>query len=261
MAADYIFSNCTTTWSPRECGLCIAKIRTPSRQGHARAFEKTQRTACKHLWTASELWIADLRERGPQVPVDGSQPWPVGIPAQDRQLAVQSQVLHSVTHVKRGQTILLPKSLDEPGLVWQDWPMPRQLRIEYAGAIYHVMSRGDRRKAIFLDDVDRQDFLKTLAETCQKTSFVRATGAPSFRGLAEGERVGEGGGAGRPGTQPAGVGGGGFAAKAQGRLSQSRARGPPEARDDADHRPNRPAPANGEPEHPEQPSPPVEENK
>jgi len=32
--------------------------------------------------------------------------------------------------------------------------MPRQLRIEYAGAIYHVMSRGARRKAIFLDDVE-----------------------------------------------------------------------------------------------------------
>jgi REP element-mobilizing transposase RayT len=49
--------------------------------------------------------------------------------------------------------------------------MPRQLRIEYAGAIYHVLSRGDRKRAIFLDDVDRQDFLKTLAETCQKTGF------------------------------------------------------------------------------------------
>ena len=49
--------------------------------------------------------------------------------------------------------------------------MPRQLRIEYAGALYHVLSRGDRRKAIFLDDVDRQDFLKTLAEACQKTGF------------------------------------------------------------------------------------------
>jgi REP element-mobilizing transposase RayT len=49
--------------------------------------------------------------------------------------------------------------------------MPRQLRIEYAGAIYHVLSRGDRKKAIFRDDVDRQDFLKTLAEACQKTGF------------------------------------------------------------------------------------------
>jgi REP element-mobilizing transposase RayT len=50
--------------------------------------------------------------------------------------------------------------------------MPRQLRIEYNGAIYHVMSRGDRHEKIFLDDVDRQDFLKTLAETCQKTGFL-----------------------------------------------------------------------------------------
>ena len=39
------------------------------------------------------------------------------------------------------------------------------------GAIYHVMSRGDRREAMFLDDVDRQDFLKTLAEACQKTGW------------------------------------------------------------------------------------------
>ncbi len=49
--------------------------------------------------------------------------------------------------------------------------MPRKLRLEYPGAIYHVMSRGDRREDIFLDDVDRQDFLKTLAEACQKTGW------------------------------------------------------------------------------------------
>jgi hypothetical protein len=30
--------------------------------------------------------------------------------------------------------------------------MPRQKRIEYAGAIYHAMSRGDRREPIFLDE-------------------------------------------------------------------------------------------------------------
>lgn len=49
--------------------------------------------------------------------------------------------------------------------------MPRKLRIEYSGAMYHVMSRGNRRERIFLDDVDRQDFLKTLAEACQKTDW------------------------------------------------------------------------------------------
>ena len=49
--------------------------------------------------------------------------------------------------------------------------MPRKIRVEYPDAIYHIMSRGDRREDIFLDDVDRQDFLKTLAEACQKTGF------------------------------------------------------------------------------------------
>jgi len=45
------------------------------------------------------------------------------------------------------------------------------MRVEYPGAIYHVMSRGDRREDIFRDDVDRQEFLKTLAEACQKTDW------------------------------------------------------------------------------------------
>lgn len=49
--------------------------------------------------------------------------------------------------------------------------MPRKLRVEYPGAMYHVMSRGDRCEDIFLDDVDRQDFLKTLAEACQKAGW------------------------------------------------------------------------------------------
>ena len=49
--------------------------------------------------------------------------------------------------------------------------MPRQVRVQYPGAIYHIMSRGNRRQDIFLDDVDRQDFLKTLAEACQKTRW------------------------------------------------------------------------------------------
>ena len=49
--------------------------------------------------------------------------------------------------------------------------MLRKKRVEYPGAIYHVMDRGDRREDIFYDDVDRQDFLKTLAEACQKTGW------------------------------------------------------------------------------------------
>ena len=44
--------------------------------------------------------------------------------------------------------------------------MPRKIRVESPGAIYHIMSRGNRRGEIYLDDVDRQDFIKTLAEAC-----------------------------------------------------------------------------------------------
>ena len=49
--------------------------------------------------------------------------------------------------------------------------MPRRIRVEFPGAIDHVLSRGDRREDIFHDDVDRQDFLETLAEARQKTGF------------------------------------------------------------------------------------------
>jgi hypothetical protein len=38
--------------------------------------------------------------------------------------------------------------------------MPRPLRIEYEGVLYHVMHRGDRREAIYLDDEDRERFLE-----------------------------------------------------------------------------------------------------
>ena len=49
--------------------------------------------------------------------------------------------------------------------------MPRMMRVEYPGAIYHVIDRGDRRENIFVTDVDRHDFLKTLAEACHKTGW------------------------------------------------------------------------------------------
>jgi REP element-mobilizing transposase RayT len=49
--------------------------------------------------------------------------------------------------------------------------MPRQLRIQYPGAIYHVMNRGDRREPIFHDDTDRKKFVATLSEACVKTDW------------------------------------------------------------------------------------------
>ena len=49
--------------------------------------------------------------------------------------------------------------------------MPRPLRIQYEGALYHVMSRGDGREAIFLEAADRSEFLRVLGQTCLKTGW------------------------------------------------------------------------------------------
>ena len=49
--------------------------------------------------------------------------------------------------------------------------MGRRPRIEFDGAIYHVMSRGNRREPIFLDDDDNQMFLDTLKEACVRTGW------------------------------------------------------------------------------------------
>ena len=40
--------------------------------------------------------------------------------------------------------------------------MVRPLRIEYEGAFYHVLSRGNNQQAVFVSDFDRYAFLKTL---------------------------------------------------------------------------------------------------
>lgn len=45
--------------------------------------------------------------------------------------------------------------------------MPRAPRIEFAGAIYHVMNRGNQLAAIARDDMDRQRWVETLGEACR----------------------------------------------------------------------------------------------
>jgi REP element-mobilizing transposase RayT len=49
--------------------------------------------------------------------------------------------------------------------------MARKMRIQYPGAIYHVVNRGDRRDAILEDDEDRERLLQTLTQACQKTGW------------------------------------------------------------------------------------------
>ncbi len=50
--------------------------------------------------------------------------------------------------------------------------MPRQLRIEYSGAIYHVMARGNRMEAIVRDDGDRKRFDGALEELVGQTGWL-----------------------------------------------------------------------------------------
>ena len=49
--------------------------------------------------------------------------------------------------------------------------MARKLRVRYPGAIYHVMNRGDHREAIFRSRQDRELFLATLGQACEKTDW------------------------------------------------------------------------------------------
>jgi putative transposase len=49
--------------------------------------------------------------------------------------------------------------------------MARKLRVQYPGAIYHVMNRGDHQEPIFRDDEDRGLFLATLGQACEKTDW------------------------------------------------------------------------------------------
>lgn len=50
--------------------------------------------------------------------------------------------------------------------------MSRQLRVEYAGAFYHIFSRGNQKQPIFLSDDDRHYFLKILGDVHGKFGIV-----------------------------------------------------------------------------------------
>ncbi len=70
--------------------------------------------------------------------------------------------------------------------------MARKLRVEYPGAVYHVMNRGDRREPIFRDDADRQQLINTLGKACGKTGWkvamasrLRAETAVTVKWIAE----------------------------------------------------------------------------
>jgi putative transposase len=49
--------------------------------------------------------------------------------------------------------------------------MARKIRIEYAGAAYHVMARGNQGRDIYGDDRDRKLWLETLGEACERPGW------------------------------------------------------------------------------------------
>lgn len=49
--------------------------------------------------------------------------------------------------------------------------MARPLRLELAGALYHVTSRGDGREDIYLDENDRLMWLEVLGQVCQRFNW------------------------------------------------------------------------------------------
>lgn len=50
--------------------------------------------------------------------------------------------------------------------------MARALRVQYPGALYHVTNRGNERRAIFKDDVDRGEFLHILSQSINTYGII-----------------------------------------------------------------------------------------
>ena len=50
--------------------------------------------------------------------------------------------------------------------------MVRPLRIEFEGAVYHVIARGNRRESIYLDGEDFARFIMLLGGVCSRCHWV-----------------------------------------------------------------------------------------
>ncbi|MFJ2986492.1 transposase [Collimonas sp. NPDC087041] len=50
--------------------------------------------------------------------------------------------------------------------------MSRPLRLELAGGVYHVTSRGDRREDIYIDDQDRLMWLEIFEQVCKRFNWT-----------------------------------------------------------------------------------------
>ncbi len=50
--------------------------------------------------------------------------------------------------------------------------MARPLRLEFAGALYHITSRGDRREDIYRDNGDREQWIEILGQVCKRFNWI-----------------------------------------------------------------------------------------
>ena len=73
--------------------------------------------------------------------------------------------------------------------------MPRQFPVQFPGALYHVMARGDRREAIFRNDDGRRMFLAALGQAggrtgwlCHAYVLMVQSVCPEWRSLKRGHR-------------------------------------------------------------------------
>ena len=65
-------------------------------------------------------------------------------------------------------------------MLWLTWSgaglglmvMARKLRLEYEGAMYHVINRGNYRAAVFGEEGAREAFMGCLFEACEKADWV-----------------------------------------------------------------------------------------
>ncbi len=55
------------------------------------------------------------------------------------------------------------------GVVFEAMARPR--RLEAPGVVYHVVTRGNERRAVFRDDIDRARYLARLAHYREKFGF------------------------------------------------------------------------------------------
>ena len=65
----------------------------------------------------------------------------------------------------------LTKTFDGAGWRRLNGVIARPIRVEFAGAVYHVMARGNQGQKLCADEGDRQRWRANLSEACGRTGW------------------------------------------------------------------------------------------